>query len=389
MQVFKAYFKIIKKHIMEMIMYFMIFVTVAMIITNALGNQTAGTFTETKTSIALFNDDEDTVLVSGLKKYLSESAGIVDIKDDNDSIQDALFFEKIKCVLRVPKGFTERFMSGSGETAIQSTFGRVSAGTVNVELLVNKYLGTASLYAKNIPGISQNDIVKNVERDLTQSAVVAMNDYNKSTDVDRLSNYFRFHAYSMLLIIIMGVTTIIMAFNNKDLSNRNLCSPLSTTRMNLQLVAGNLTFVAAVWAALCVVIFILYGSFSFSVEVALLCLNSLVFSLASLSIAFLLGKFVKNGSAQAAITNVVSLGLCFLSGVFVEQALLGKTVLTIASFTPTYWYVKAVEDIRTMTSLSAQNIANVVYCMLIELGFAAVFIIIALVVSKQRRLSSE
>lgn len=389
MQVFKAYFKIIKKHIIAITMYFMIFVVIAMIVTNAMSGLKTGEFTETKTSIAFFNDDGDSALVDGLYGYLSESCNIVAIEDDTESVQDALFYEKVKCVLRVPKGFTERFMNGPGDANLLSTSGQVSAGTVNVELLVNKYLSTASLYVKNVPGISQSDIAANVESDLKLSAPVEVNDYNKPADSDRLSHYFRFHAYSILLIMIMGVTSIMMAFNKKDLANRNLCSPLSPTRMNLQLVAGNAAYALAVWAALCLVIFLLYGKFIFSIGVALLCLNSLVFTFAALSIAFLLGKLIKSGGAQAAITNVVSLGLCFLSGVFVEQAMLGKTVLTIASFTPAYWYVKAVEDIRTMVTLSAQNVAPVVYSMLIELGFAAVFIIIALVISKQKRLSSQ
>jgi len=389
MQVFKAYFKIIRKHIVSVMIYFMIFVAIAMILTNSLGKRTAGVFTGTKTNIAFLNDDVDSALTAGLKNYLAESANIVDIKDDTDSIEDALFFEQVKCVLRVPEGFTENFMSGSGDMTIRRTASSVSAGTVNVDLLVDKYLKTASLYVNNVPGISMSDIAANVGRDLDLSVIVDMNDYNKPADTDILSYYFRYHSYSILLIIIWGVTTIMMAFNGKDLTRRNLCSPLSSTRMNFQLVAANISFALIVWAALCTIIFIMYGSFSLSAGVALLCINSLVFTFASLGIAFLLGKFVRSNGAQAAITNVVSLGMCFLSGVFIEQALLGKTVLTIASFTPAYWYIKAVEDIRTMVTFSAKNIAPVIYSMLIELGFAAVFIIIGMVISKQRRLSSE
>jgi hypothetical protein len=42
MQVFSAYFKIIKKHAVSILLYFVIFVVIAMIITNALGGQTTG-----------------------------------------------------------------------------------------------------------------------------------------------------------------------------------------------------------------------------------------------------------------------------------------------------------------------------------------------------------
>jgi ABC-2 type transport system permease protein len=385
MQVFKAYFKIIKRHATSLLIYFVIFAVITMLITNSLGGQPMGTFTETKTSIAFFNDDNDSALIGGLRDYLSKTSDIVNISNDTESIQDALFFGQIQYVLRVPEGFTESFLGGSDGVKLQKTAGLVSASTVNMDFLIEKYLGTASLYVKNVPGISQDDIVRNVGKDLEVSAAVDMSDYSKQADLDSLSYYFQFIAYTILTILIMGVTSIMMAFNETDLSNRSLCSPMSSARMNAQLVLGNGTFALGVWAGLCVIIFVMYGSFSLSAGVMLLCLNALVFTLASLSIAFLIGKFIRNHGAQAAIANVVSLGIGFLSGVFVEQAMLGKTVLTIASFTPGYWYVKAVNDIRDITVFNAQNLQPVIYGMLIQLGFATAILIVALAISKQRR----
>jgi ABC-2 type transport system permease protein len=326
--------------------------------------------------------------VGGLRDYLSTSANIVDINDDEQSIQDALFFNQVAYVLRVPEGFADSFLSGSDDVKLQKTAGPVSAGTVNVDFLVDKYLSTASLYVKNVPGISQEDIVRSVANVLETSAAVELSDYGKPVDSDNLFYYFRFVGYSIIAIMIMGVTSIMMAFNETDLSNRNLCSPMSSARMNFQLVLGNGTFALAVWAVTCTLIFILYGSFSLNTGVMLLCLNALVFTLASLSIAFLVGKFIKNGGVQAAIANVISLGISFLSGVFVEQALLGKTVLTIASFTPGYWYVKAIEDIRTTSVFNTQNVMPIIYSILIQLGFAAAILIVTMAITKQRRKAS-
>jgi len=133
--------------------------------------------------------------------------------------------------------------------------------------------------------------------------------------------------------------------------------------------------------------FIMYGGVTLNEGTILLCLNALVFTFTALSIGFLAGKFIRSLGAQAAIANVVSLGMSFISGVFVDQELLGKTVLNIASFTPSYWYVKAVGDIRSTVEFSAQNVAPIVNSMLIQLGFAAALLIIALAVSKQRRRS--
>lgn len=372
-----------------MLIYFGIFAAVALIVSSSLNGRTAGAFTETKNRIAFISDEKDSQLVEGLRNYLSGNAQIVDVPNDSESIQDALFFGEVEYVLRVPEGFTQSFLSGRDDVKLGKTVASVSAGSVNLDLLINRYLGIAELYCKNVPDANESDIVRNVRKDLDNSVKVDYNTYNKPSDTGDLSYYFQFIAYSILAILIMGITSIMMAFNETDLSNRNLCSPVSPTKMNFQIVLGNATFAFIVWAALCALSFIMYGNVTLDAGVVLLCINALVFAVACLSIGFLAGKFVKSHGVQGAVTNVISLGISFLSGVFVEQELLGKTVLTIASFTPGYWYIKAVNDIRNMAVFSARNIMPVISSILIQLGFAAAFIIIAMVVTKQRRTNPE
>jgi ABC-2 type transport system permease protein len=185
----------------------------------------------------------------------------------------------------------------------------------------------------------------------------------------------------------MGITTIMLVFNEADLSKRNRCSPLSPFRMNLQIFLGNATFALVVWLVICAVNLLLYGQTAGIAGIALLCLNALVFTIVSLAIGFLAGKYIKNGIVQSAFANVVSLGISFISGVFVEQGLLSGSVLKVASFLPGYWYVKAVNTIRDLADYSFQSMTPLFCDMLIQLGFAAAFIIIALVVTKQQRVS--
>ena len=90
---------------------------------------------------------------------------------------------------------------------------------------------------------------------------------------------------------------------------------------------------------------------------------------------------------MSAVANVFSLGTCFISGVFVPQALLGKTVLTIASFTPTYWYIKANNDIAAAINFNTGNLIPIFTNMLVVLAFGAAVLAVTLVVIKQRRIS--
>jgi ABC-2 type transport system permease protein len=386
MQVYKAYFQIIKSHLLAMAIYFSIFVVITLIITQALSQTSPAAFAQAKSKIAFFSE-EDSALDQGLQAYLRANAEIVPLPDDPSSIQDALFFDQVDTVVRVPQGFTTSFLQGRNDVRIQTTSAPSAAGSVYTDFLINKFLRTASLYRQNLPDLPESQIVANTDRDLQVQAQVKVNTADRKVDLNDLSYYFQYLAYSLLAIIIMGVTSFMMTFNDPDLSNRNLCSPLPPLKLNLQIVLGNATFGLVVWALLCALIFLFYGRLPLDTGTLLLIVNALVFTLDSLSIGFLAGKFVQSHGVQGAVTNVISLGIAFVSGIFVEQELLGSTVLTIASFTPGYWYVKAVADLRNMAVFNVQNILPVIYSILIQLAFSVAFLLIALLVTKQKRLS--
>jgi len=386
MQVYKAYFKIIRKHLFPILLFFTVFVLIAILISNSLGGTTAAAFTVTKSKVAFFSE-EDTPMVQGLKDYLQQNTTIVSLPDDQQKIQDALFFGQAEYIIRVPAGFTQSFLNGSNAVKIQKTAAAGSKNSVYMDFLLNKYLQTAGLYVQNLPSLSQDQLVSEVSRDLKLSATVTLESEEKPAGVNDLSYYFQTLAYAIMAIMIMAITTVMMAFNEKDLSNRNLCSPLKPFFMNLQMVLCNATLALVVWAALCAVVFQLYGQIPINTGTILLALNALVFTLVALSIGFIGGKFISNAGVQNAFANVLSLGLSFIGGVFVPQELLGKTVLTISSFTPSYWYIKAVNDIRNSTVFNTANTLPILYSMLIQLGFAVVLVLIALLLTKQKRMS--
>jgi ABC-2 type transport system permease protein len=257
-----------------------------------------------------------------------------------------------------------------------------------MDFMINRYLGTASLYAKNMPGAPQQDIAGYVAGDLGKMAALDYRQGAATEPQNRIGYYFRFIAYCMLAATMMGVSLAMISINETNVSNRTLCSPLMPARMNLQLVLANGVFALVVWVALCAITLAYNAPVKLDLGLLLLCLNALVFALVSLCIGLLIGKFIRSHSVQAAVTNVVSLGVSFISGVFVGQEMLGKTVQMIGSFTPTYWYIRVVDAIGSTPAFSAQSIKPAVEGMLIQLGFAAAILIVLLAISKQRQKSA-
>lgn len=119
----------------------------------------------------------------------------------------------------------------------------------------------------------------------------------------------------------------------------------------------------------------------------LLMANALCYTFVCLGLGFFVGHTIKSQNAIHGAVNVVSLGMSFISGVFVPRELLGETVKRIASFTPTYWYVEAVNNISTLTNNSST--LDILNSMLIQLGFAAAFLALGLAVARHKSLANE
>ena len=388
MQVYKAFFKVIQKNRGLILIYLVVFMVLALLLSSTYNPPQDTDFTKVKVNIAFINDDGDSQLVDGLKTYLGENATLVDLPDDTQKLQDALFFRQVEYILRVPAGFTEAMLSGQ-DVQLEKTTVPDSTSNVYMDLLINKYLNTVKTYTTYMPGLSQAELVSYLEKDLAEATEVTMiSNGSHSAAAEKSGYYFNYLSYSMFAILILGVCSVMLVFNDTDLKRRNLCSPIRSANMNFQMILGNLSFAVLTWLVLISASFVMYGSFMFTATGLLLLLNSFVFTLAALSISYLIGNLVKSRGAMSAVANVFALGSSFISGVFVPQALLGDNVLTIASFTPTYWYVKANNEITAAVSFNADNLQSIFTSMVLVLAFGVAVLGVTLVLIKQRRVEA-
>lgn len=389
MQVYKAFFKVIRSNLTSISIYLIVFVVFAIILGNTKEDPGDINFEDTKVNIAFINKDEDSKLVDGLKEYLSVNTNIVDIGNTKEDMQDALYFREAEYIVTIPKGFTEKILSNSKEATIEKKTIPNSASEIYVDDLVNRYLNTAKMYNLTLVDVSQAELVKYIADDLDYSTKVEVSTYeNGYVNNTGCRNYYNYLAYSMLAILILGVTAVMLTFENKDLKMRNLSSALKMRSLNFQLVLGNISYAIVAWIIMILASFIMYKDYMFTMNGTLFLINSFIFTLAGLSISLLISTIVKSRGAMSAAANVVSLGFCFISGVFVPQQYLGDTVISIARFNPVYWYIKANEEISVLVNFTNENVTPIIYSMLIVLGFAVAILSVTLVIMKQRRFSS-
>ncbi|MBC7959271.1 MAG: ABC transporter permease [Vallitaleaceae bacterium] len=387
MPVFNLCLKIIKKNIPAMSIYIVIFVLITVLFAQLGGTEQQTSFTQAKVKMALFVEDESP-FIEGFVEKLSEYADFIEVPDEPEALQDALFFQSVNYILRIPAGFTESFMKGENPLLIK-TIVPASATGAYIDIMVDQYFNTARLYVDGVPGISQEEIVNNVKTALaSEVAVQIQSEAVKPVDYVFAKNYFNYLAYSLFAVLILGISTIMIVFNNDDIKRRNNCAPLSSFRMNLEFLLSQLFFTLISWSIMIAFYVLLSPNKLGSNNTIYFIVNSLIFALCASSISFFIGSFVKNQNALSAISNVATLVPCFISGIFVPQELLGSAVLKVASFTPTYWFAKANGEIANLVSFDLKHLEPVLKAMTIEVGFAVAFITLALVLNKKRSVSN-
>jgi len=378
MQVFKAYFKVIRKNMLAMSIYIFVFVILAFLLTLFFNQPSATSFSPVKIRIAVVQQDPGSAFSQNLEAWLRNQAVVVDLEQTQDSLQDALFYRDVEYILTIPSGFGASMMDRRYEATLNRTVVPDSYTSIQMDLQIDQYLNLAALYLDSLPGLTADDLAAKIDRDMAAEAAVIMKTSSDSQNVNKMTFFFIYLTYSIMAVMILGVTSIMLVFNKSDLRRRNLSSPVNPLHFNLQLVLGNLIFALAIWLLMSLLSLLLGSQPVNGKQFLVLSLNALIFS-------FLVSQFIGSRAAQQSIANVFSLGACFISGVFVPQDMLGKTVHTIASFTPTYWYVRAVNEIGSLTSFSLQTLQTAGTYMLIEIGFALALLAVSLAVIKQKR----
>jgi len=386
MQVFRAYFKVMRASAGTIAIYVAIFLGLSVAFSLAEAPQESAGFAQTRTSIAVINRDGDAPLAQGLAGYLADTSTVVPYPDDPEKLQDALFFRNVEYIAIIPAGFSADFASGR-DCAVQKVIVPGSISSRYVDMRIDKYLSTARLRRQYGGDQSEEQLVAAVGADLAQETPVAVLPSSATNGAAQgFVFYYRYFAYAVLATIMMGVSSIMMAFNKPDLLRRNLCAPIPARSRSLQLAAGHTVFALGCWSVLVLFSFVLYGrSLLSSGLVWLYCLNTLAFTVVSASIGFLIGGSVKSVGAQAGAVNVIANGMSFMCGVFVPQSILSKQVLDFGRFLPAYWYVRANDAISALYRPIASALRPIYGDMLIQLGFAAAIFATALLLAKERQ----
>lgn len=384
MQVFKAFFKTLKKHLFSVMIYFLIFLALSILLSGNGKKQTETVYKDTKVKLAVF-DRDNSVLSRSLYDYLKNTQTVVDIKEDKDSISDELFYRNVEYVLTIKQGFEDKITAGDYEDVVENVKVPQSVTGKLLDGKIDQYLSVLSAYMAG--GFTPEEAAESA---LKTSGITAgvelMQIKGQETEKTRAYYYYTYIPYVLICMLISGLGSILMTFRKKDLSWRIKCSSLTEGQRNGALILASFLFSFACWAVFVLLSLLLYGNELSGEKGILFIVNSLVFLLIAMSLTYMLSYLVKNLSALNMASNVVGLGMSFLGGIFVPLEYMSKSVLRFSKLLPTYWYVVTNETIDTFSSSAAQY-HTILRNLGIEVLFAVIFFGAAIGLSRSKALS--
>lgn len=379
MTVFKAFLKVLNKCKTPIIMY-----TVILIAFGGLNMQTsdsAASFVTSKPDVLIVNEDEDMGITHNLIQYIQDNCNIVSVKDDEEARNDALFYRDVSYIIYIPADYRNNFLDGKNpEIKIKST-GDGEASYA--EMLLTRYLRVANIYEKTID--NEEKLIVKINEALDKEAPVEMTSHLDTGSISKASFYYNFLNYSILAGCVYVICLILSSFKNEKISKRTVISSMNYRKHNRILLASNFLFAIVLWLFYVAMSFILTGRVMCSGQGIIYIVNSFVFTICATTLAFLIGNLVKNKNAINGIINVVALGSSFLCGAFVPADWLPASVLSIAHFLPSYWYIQTNELVKTMETINYEAIKPAVFNMGMVLVFSVIFIILSNMISRKNR----
>ena len=355
MTVFKGYMKILKKNIGLVIIYLVIFFSVAMALQAAASKEHLEDFEKARVDIAVADNDQST-LSHALTDYLKTIHNVSEISSDPSVMQEELFYRNAEYIVQIPKDFYKTCIVQDNPISVTKIPGSYTSFYVDQQ--INAWLNNVRTYIAS--GFSQKEAAK--------------------------AYYFRYVPYLFLAVLCYSMGYILLAFQKEDIQKRMQASSVSIRRQNLEGLLAMFTIGVALWLIAVTGAIVMYQKDLLASGVlTYYLLNTFVMMMVSLSLSYLLGLFVKNSNMLNGLSNIVSLGMCFLSGVFVPMSVMDKKVLKIAQFLPVYWYEDINETLARYHSVSG-NIATDIWKSLgIEVMFALAFVSVILALSKYKR----
>ena len=378
MIVFNAFLKILNKNKGMLIFYTLILAFITYVNTQNL--ESSISFSAVKPDVFVINHD-DSKISKDLVKYLDDNTNFVKLENNEEKINDAVFYRDVNYVIYIPENFGSDIMSGLKPTIDIKTTGDYNASYA--EMLLSRYIKALELYSSKEK--NEDKVIKNIRSTINAESDVSVYSKLDTQKYSKMSLYFDFTNYSIIAALVYVICIVLVTFKNEKIYKRTIVSGMNYKLVNKYLLYSNLLLALFVYLLYVLISFFIVGDIMFTYNGLICLINMFIFTVCSTTFAMFIGNLVTTKEAISGIINVVALGSSFLCGAFVPQSWLPDVVIFISHVFPSYYFIRSNDIAYKLESFDFNSLTPIIINNVILILFSIVFIILSFNISKKKR----
>lgn len=379
MTVFKTFFRIVNKLKPTIILY-----TALLIIFGAVNMKTSDNninFVNSKPDILIINQDVNKGLTKNLIDYMKKNSNIVKVENNEEKINDSLFYREVSYVIYIPKDYRKNVLLGNNPKLDIKKTDEYDAYLS--EMMLKRYIKLQNIY--NEEAGSEDELITLINDNINDDVNVKITSKVDTSKTYNIAYYFNFASYSILAIIIYIICLVLCSFKEESISKRINISSINYKSHNNKILLASIVFSSIVWFLFVIIGVIVVGDIMFSLRGLISIINSLIFTFCALTLSILISSLTNNKNAISGIVNVIALGSAFLCGAFVPAEYLPSSVLDFAHILPAYYYINSNDLLKNIDVINISSMHPIIINMIIIIMFSILFIILNNVVTRKKR----
>ena len=382
MTVFKTFFRIVNKLKPTIILY-----TALLIIFGAVNMKTSDNninFVNSKPDILIINQDVNKGLTKNLIDYMKKNSNIVKVENNEEKINDSLFYREVSYVIYIPKDYRKNVLLGKNPKLDIKKTDEYDAHLS--EMMLKRYIKLQNIYNKEAG--SEDELITLINDNINDDVNVKITSKVDTSKTYNIAYYFNFASYSILAIIIYIVCLVLCSFKEESISKRINISSINYKSHNNKILFASIVFSSIVWLLFVIIGVIVVGDIMFSIRGLISIINSFIFTFCALTLSILISSLTNNKNAISGIVNVIALGSAFLCGAFVPAEYLPSSVLNFAHILPAYYYINSNDLLKNIDVINISSMHPIIINMVVIIIFSILFIILNNVVTRRKRKSN-
>lgn len=382
MTVFKTFFRIVNKLKPTIILY-----TALLIIFGAVNMKTSDNninFVNSKPDILIINQDVNKGLTKNLIDYMKKNSNIVKVENNEEKINDALFYREVSYVIYIPKDYRKNVLLGKNPKLDIKKTDEYDAHLS--EMMLKRYIKLQNIYNKEAG--SEDELITLINDNINDDVNVKITSKVDTSKTYNIAYYFNFASYSILAIIIYIICLVLCSFKEESISKRINISSINYKSHNNKILLASIVFSSIVWLLFVIIGVTIVGDIMFSIRGLISIINSFIFTFCALTLSILISSLTNNKNAISGIVNVIALGSAFLCGAFVPAEYLPDSVLNFAHILPAYYYINSNDLLKNIDVINISSMQPIIINMIIIIIFSILFIILNNIVTRKKRKSN-